>query len=74
MHLGISAEAAGIALNITMGSLLPFIGGKTVQELSANKKAAILTALFIAVQPAFTELSVEVQREIPYLFLSGGVI
>ena len=74
MFTGISAETAGIALNILLGSLLPFIGGKTVLEFSANKKAALLTALFIAVQPSFTAFSVEVQREIPYLFLTGCVI
>ena len=71
MRLGADAEFSGVLVNILLGSLLPFVGYFIVYNVTENKKISLVSALFLAVNPAVTTLSVEVQREISFLFFVG---
>ncbi|MBE6372431.1 MAG: glycosyltransferase family 39 protein [Lentisphaerae bacterium] len=73
MQSGLSAETAGLAVNIGLGSLIPLIGYGIVCESIGSRKCALITALLLAVHPGITDLSVEIQRDVPYLFFSGCV-
>ena len=73
-NAGVSAETAGLAINIVLGSLVSLVGFGIAFETTKNKKIAIITALFLAVHPSINDLSKEIQRDAPYLFFSGCAI
>ena len=71
MLLGVPAETAGLAINISLGSLTAPVGFGIALETTGNKKIALMTALLLSVHPGINDLSTEIQRDAPYLFFSG---
>ena len=71
MSAGLSAETAGRAVNIVLGTFLPLIGFGMALEVTKKRKIALSAALLLAVLPSLNHLSVEIQRDMMYLFLSG---
>ena len=74
MQTGLSAETAGLAVNITLGALIPLVGYGIVRESIGSRKCALITALLLAVHPGVNDLSVEIQRDVPYLFFTGCIV
>ena len=74
MHCGLGVEHAGVFVNIVFASLLVPVGYGIVYSVTENKKIALVTALFFAVHPGICDLSVQVQREILYLFFAGSAL
>ena len=71
MYCGLCAEHAGVLINIVFASLLVPVGYGIVYSVTENKKIALVAALFFAVHPGICDLSIQVQREIIYLFFVG---
>ena len=71
MSAGLPAETAGRTVNIVLGTFLPLIGFGMALEVTEKKKIALSAALLLAVLPSLNHLSVEIQRDMMYLFLSG---
>ena len=74
MALGFDTHLAGVIVNIAMGSLLVFVCFGIVYEATHNKKASLVAALFAALHPGINDLSIEIQRDIPYLFFAGAAV
>ena len=74
MHCGLSAEAAGVGLNLLLGSMLPLIVYGIAAELCEDRRIAFYSALLMAVNPTRIELSIEPQRDMIYLFFCGLLI
>ncbi|MDD2403320.1 MAG: glycosyltransferase family 39 protein [Victivallaceae bacterium] len=68
---GMSGEAAGIILVITLGSLLPLIIYAIAQVVCNSREIAFGAALLGVVHPTLTEMSTEILRDTPYLFFAG---
>lgn len=71
---GMSGFAAGIGINLFLGSLLPLICYGILRLATVRREAALAGALLAAVHPAFIELSINIQRDTPYLFFTGCAI
>ena len=71
MTTGVSGETAGIIFNITLGSLLPLIIYAIAGLFFKKKELPLGAALIAAFHPELIELSTEVLRDTPYLFLIG---
>lgn len=71
MFFGGDVETAGLIVNIGLGSFLTFVAWGIAYEATRNKKIALAAAVLGALHPSFTALSVEVQRDVPYLFFAG---
>ncbi len=71
---GMSGFAAGIGINLLLGSLLPLICYGILRLATVRREAALAGALLAAVHPAFIELSINIQRDTPYLFFTGCAI
>lgn len=71
MGLHLSAETAGILLNLTLGTFTPLLTAGIAYEITRKKHPAVFSALLTAVAPAINHLSADVLREIPYFFFSG---
>lgn len=74
MIFGISGETAGISLAITMGSLMPLISYAIAIVICERKEIALGVALLTALHPNLIEMSIQILREIPYLFFTGIAI
>ena len=74
MHCGMSGYAAGVGLNLFLGSLLPLVCYGIIRQITVCREIALAGALLTAVHPLAIELSANVQRDIPYLFFTGGAI
>ena len=74
MHLGFSAEMAGIGINLLLGTFTPLIAYGITHEVSQDKNIAVCSAFLTAVTPAMNTLSVKVQRDMIYLFFAGIAI
>ena len=74
MTFGLSAETAGVVLNLFFGSCIPIITWGIALEITQNQKIAIASALLIAVHPKMVKLSTQILRDMPYLFLIGLVL
>ena len=71
---GLSVEAAGVGLNLALGSLIPLIAYRMAKTVTGNRSIALGAALLTAVHPTLIELSIEIQRDTTYLFLIGCVL
>ena len=74
MHCGMSGYAAGVGINLFLGSLLPLACYGIIRQITVRREIALAGALLTAVHPLAIELSANVQRDIPYLFFTGGAI
>lgn len=71
MSLGLSAEAAGVGLNIILGTFTPLWIYGIAWEVTQKRKVAFCAALLAAVNPSLNMLSIQVQRDMIYLSLIG---
>ena len=67
-------QTVGLIFNIICGLLLIPIGYGRAWEIFRNKKITLITAAFFAVLPSVNQLSIEIQRDIPGLCLTGAVL
>lgn len=74
MHCGMSGYAAGVGINLFLGSLLPLVCYGIIRQITIRREIALAGALLMTVHPETIELSANVQRDIPYLFFAGGAI
>ena len=74
MHAGLSAEHAGVLLNMGLGTFTPMIAYGIAIEVTRKKGIALGSALLVAVSPAMNALSIEIQRDMVYLFFAGLTI
>lgn len=74
MCCGVSAFSAGIGINILLGSFLPLICYGILRLLVARREVAVAGALLTAVHPSLIDLSINIQRDTPYLFFCGCAI
>ena len=71
MHTGLSAELAGVWLNLRLGTFTPLLVYGIAYETTQRKNISVCSALLIAVIPSMNALSIEVQRDMIYLFFAG---
>ena len=74
MYFGLTAEQAGVGINLVLGTFAPLIGFGIAFEVTRNRIIALCSALLLAMHPALNELSVQVQRDMIFLFLSGSAV
>ncbi len=74
IHLGMDELHAGLTVNILLGSLFPVAGYFLAVEATGRKSIGMLGAVFLMLHPRLNELSVQVQRDIGYLFFSALVM
>lgn len=74
IHLGMDELHAGLTVNILLGSLLPVAVYFLAVEATGRKSVGMLGAVFLMLHPRLNELSVQVQRDIGYLFFSALVM
>lgn len=70
MALGFSADIAGLSINIVLGTLLvPLIYCLT--RILSSPAVALTAAALMSCHPVAIDLSIQIQRDIPYLFFCG---
>lgn len=74
MNLGISAETAGVCINLFLGTFTPLIAYGIAYEITQSRKVSVCSAFLTVVNPSMNALSVKVQRDMIYLFLAGVTI
>ena len=74
MKTGLSAPHAGLTLNIFFGSMIPLIIFGIAFELVRSCKFAIMAAVLTLLNPYLNRLSIEIQRDVGYLFFLGLAI
>ena len=68
---GASPHLIALTMNIVLGSLFSVVIYMIFMQLSKKSTIALTGALFVAVHPTLINYSIEVQREMGYLFFSG---
>jgi len=68
---GMNPHTIALVLNITLGSLFPLIIFLLLRQMRASPDAALAGAFLAALHPTLIDYSIEVQREMGYLFFSG---
>lgn len=74
MRCGMGGYAAGICVNLTLGSMMPLICYGIMRQIAVRPGVALTAALLAAVNPSAIELSVNIQRDMPYLIFSGAAV
>ena len=70
-HAGLSPECSAVALGMFFGILMPLVSFCIAHELFRDKRISFAAALFTAINPSIIEMSVQAQRDVPYLFFAG---
>ena len=73
-HMGLSLHAAGIAVNLVFGSLLPLVAWGILRQLTTHKEIALGAAFLMAFHPSAIGLSADVTRDTLYLFAGGSSV
>ena len=73
-HTGLSPETAALVICMGCGILIPLISFAIANEIWHDKRISLTAALLTAVNPSIIEMSVQAQRDIPYLFAGGWCI
>lgn len=73
-HTGLSLHAAGIAVNLVFGSLLPLVAWGILRQLTTHKEIALGAAFLMAFHPSAIGLSADVTRDTLYLFAGGSSV
>lgn len=71
MHFGLSAETAGVLINLISGAVAPLLTYGIAKEITQKQSISICSGLLTAVNPALNSLSIEIQRDMIYLLFSG---
>lgn len=73
-YTGLSPESAALFICMGCGILMPLISFAIANEIFRSPKVSLTAALLTAVNPSIVEMSVQAQRDIPYLFAAGWCI
>ena len=73
MASGFSAEVAGRAISLFLGSLIPVAGFLFALKISRNIRIALLAAVLLVIHPDLVSYSIQPQRENLYL-LFGAIL
>lgn len=73
-YTGISAETAALTIGMGCGILMPLISFAAARELFHDSRISLTAALLTAINPSIIEMSVQAQRDVPYLFAAGWCI
>ena len=73
-YLGISAENAALFICMGCGILMPLVSFAIAHELFRDKRISLAAALFTALNPSIIKMSIQAQRDVPYLFFAGWCI
>lgn len=68
---GASPHVIGVVMNVLLGSFFPVLIYMIISQLDDKPAIAITGALFAALHPVLINYSIEVQREMGYLFFAG---
>lgn len=71
---GLSPQMIGLSMNIILGSLFPLLLWGIFRLLFPCPQLALTGAFLAALHPTLIDYSVEIQREIGYLFFAGSCI
>ncbi len=71
MGCGMSGHAAGLAVNIAFGSLLPPVIYAIARTLKLRRETALTAAILMVFHPPAAELSIIMTRDVIYLFFCG---
>lgn len=74
IYLTIDPFLGGISINIFFGNMLIITTFMIFKNLFRKNSIALFSAFLTLIHPTINQLSVEIQRDIPYLFLSSLVI
>ena len=70
MKAGASGLYAGLSINIIMGALIPVISFFLSKEFLGSKVISAISTLIVFFHPSLIRLSLEIQRDIGYIFIS----
>lgn len=73
-YTGISPETAAQIIGMSCGTLMPLATFAIAHELFHDKRLSLAAALLTAVSPSIIEMSMQAQRDVPYLFAIGWCI
>lgn len=73
-HCGLSPETAALTVCMSCGILLPLVSFAIAQEIFKDKRISFAAALLTALNPSVIDMSIQVQRDVPYLFSAGWCI
>ncbi|MBO7328860.1 MAG: glycosyltransferase family 39 protein [Lentisphaeria bacterium] len=73
-NAGLSPESAAIFIGISCAILMPLISFFIARELFHDRRISLVAALLTAINPSIIEMSVQTQRDVPYLFAAGWCI
>ena len=73
-YTGLSLHAAGIAVNLVFGSLLPLVAWGILRQLTSCREIALGAAFLMAFHPSAIGLSADVTRDTLYLFTGGSAV
>ena len=71
---GLSPESAAMVVSMGCGILMPLVSFAIAHEIFRDKRISLTAALLTALNPSIIEMSVQAQRDIPYLFAAGWCI
>ncbi len=71
MYLELTAESAARILSLLFGLTIPVIGYLIAKTISPQRRIAIFSAIFLAVNPVLVEYSTQPTRDVFYLSCAG---
>ena len=71
MKTGLSAPHAGLTLNIFFGTMIPLIVLGIAFEITRSFRFAVIAAVLTLLNPSLNRLSIEIQRDVGYMFFLG---
>jgi 4-amino-4-deoxy-L-arabinose transferase-like glycosyltransferase len=74
ISIGLPPEVAGRSISVVVGMTIPLLVYLLAQEVQKDKRVSLTAAVLMAVNPTLIDFSVEIQRDILYLFLCGWTI
>lgn len=71
VRLGLSSELVGLWLNLLSGAMFPLVVWAMFRFANCKSEIAFSGAVLTALHPSLVGLSIEIQRDMPYLFCIG---
>ena len=73
-YTGLSPENAAMVISMGCGILMPLVTFAIAGEIFHDRRISLAAALLTAFNPSIIEMSVQAQRDVPYLFTAGWSI
>ena len=74
MLCGMSGYAAGVTVNIILGSLIPLVAYGILRVINGRREIALVTAILTVFHPMLVELASTIVRDTSYLFFTGTAV